>query len=100
MSVCWVSAEANPWVTPDNPPMVNIATKEMAYIIATVMRMRPPHIVAIQLRTFTPVGTAMVNVASENAVTDIGPMPEANMWWAHTPKPRKPIAIPEKMTKR
>ena len=48
---------------------------------------RPPYIVAIQLRIFTPVGTAMNIVASENASTEIGPMPEANMWCAHTPSP-------------
>ncbi|MNC96245.1 hypothetical protein D3C83_135680 [compost metagenome] len=23
------------------------------------------------------------------------PMPTANMWWAHTPKPRNPIKMPE-----
>jgi hypothetical protein len=22
-------------------------------------------------------------------------MPEANMWWAHTPQPMNPMAIPE-----
>ena len=55
----------------------------------------PPHIVASQLRIFTPVGTAMNIVDSENAATEIGPMPEANMWWAHTPQPMKPMAMPE-----
>ena len=57
---------------------------------------RPPHMVAVQLRIFTPVGTAMNIVVSENTVTEIGPMPETNMWWAHTPKPMKPMATPEK----
>ena len=51
--------------------------------------------VAIQLRIFTPVGTAMNIVVSEKAVTEIGPMPETNMWWAHTPQPMKPMAMPE-----
>ena len=55
----------------------------------------PPHMVAIQLRIFTPVGTAMNIVDSEKAATEIGPMPEANMWWAHTPQPMKPMAMPE-----
>ena len=55
----------------------------------------PPHMVAIQLRIFTPVGTAMNIVDSENAATETGPMPEANMWWAHTPQPMKPMAMPE-----
>ena len=50
---------------------------------------------AIQLRIFTPVGTAMSIVDSEKAATEIGPMPEANMWCAHTPQPMKPMAMPE-----
>ena len=29
-----------------------------------------------------------------NADTATGPMPVANMWCAHTPQPRKPIAMP------
>ena len=45
----------------------------------------PPHIVASQFRIFTPVGTAMNIVAIEKAKTEIGPMPDTNMWWAHTP---------------
>ena len=52
--------------------------------------------VAIQLRIFTPVGTAMNIVDTEKAATEIGPMPETNMWWAHTPQPMKPMAMPEK----
>ena len=55
----------------------------------------PPHIVAIQLRIFTPVGTAMNIVDTEKAATEMGPRPEANMWWAHTPQPMKPMAMPE-----
>ena len=55
----------------------------------------PPHSVAIQLRIFTPVGTAMNMVATQKAVTESGPRPETNMWWAHTPKPMKPMAMPE-----
>ena len=40
----------------------------------------------------------MAMVATENTATEIGPRPEANMWWAHTPQPTKPIAAPEKTT--
>ena len=71
-------------------------TWSTAKSIAVVKRSRPPHIVASQLRIFTPVGTAMNIVDNEKAATEIGPMPETNMWWAHTPQPMKPIAIPEK----
>ena len=75
--------------------MVNIATRPIENSIGVVNCSLPPHMVAIQLRIFTPVGTAMNIVDSENAATEIGPMPEANMWWAHTPQPMKPMAMPE-----
>ena len=60
--------------------MVNMATVPTANSIAVVNWILPPHIVANQLRIFTPVGTAMNIVAIENAKTEIGPMPETNMW--------------------
>ena len=44
---------------------------------------RPPHIVPIQLKNFTPVGTAM---RIENPVKNgSSTAPVVNMWWAHTP---------------
>ena len=58
-------------------------------------RIDPPHIVAIQLKIFTPVGIAMSIVVTPKNVSAIGPMPTANMWCAHTPKPRKPMRMPE-----
>ena len=75
--------------------MVNIATSATANFIATVKRICPPHIVAIQLKIFTPVGMAISIVASEKTESAIGPMPTENMWCAQTPKPRKPIRMPE-----
>jgi hypothetical protein len=50
------------------------------------------------LKIFTPVGIAMSIVDKPNAETATGPSPDANMWWAHTPQPRKPIAMPENTT--
>ena len=76
--------------------MVNIDTTPVANSIAELSRILPPHIVAIQFRIFTPVGTAMNMVESVKAPTEIGPMPETNMWCAHTPQPKKPMAMPEK----
>ena len=52
----------------------------------------------IQLKIFTPVGIAMIAVVMPNAVLATGPSPVANMWWAHTPNPMKPIAMPLKTT--
>ena len=49
----------------------------------------------IQLRIFTPVGTAMSMVAMEKTASATGPMPTENMWWDQTPKPKKPIMMPE-----
>ncbi len=56
--------------------------------------MSPPYIVPIQLKIFTPVGTAMMAVEMPKAVFATGPRPDAYMWCAHTPKPMKPIAMP------
>ena len=50
---------------------------------------------ASQLKIFTPVGIAMSMVATEKAASATGPMPVANMWWLHTPKPKKPMRMPE-----
>ena len=91
-----MSAGATEWVTPESPPIVNIDTTPKAKSIATVNLILPPHMVANQFRIFTPVGTAMNIVDIEKAATEIGPIPDTNMWWAQTPQPMKPMAIPEK----
>ena len=70
----------------------------MANSIAVVNVSLPPHIVSVQLTILTPVGMAMAIVATANTATETGPRPDANMWWAHTPQPTKPIAAPEKTT--
>ena len=75
--------------------MVNMATKPMANSMGVVNFSDPPHSVPIQLKIFTPVGTAMNIVESEKADTATGPRPTANMWWTHTPQPMKPMAMPE-----
>ena len=50
--------------------------------------------VPIQLKIFTPVGMAISIVASEKNASAKGPMPVENMWWLHTPKPRKAMNAP------
>ena len=77
-------------VTPDSPPIVNIAMNPSANSIGVVNRMAPPHIVPSQLKIFTPVGTAMSIVERPNAEFATGPSPMANMWCAHTPQPDEP----------
>ena len=78
--------------------MVNSTMRPMANSIAVVKCSLPPHIVSVQLTIFTPVGMAINIVLTENTATLTGPSPLANMWWAHTPQPMKPIAAPEKTT--
>ena len=55
----------------------------------------PPQSVPIQLKIFTPVGTAISIVVSAKNESASGPIPVANMWWLHTPKPRKAMNAPE-----
>ena len=49
---------------PVTPPTVKRNRKPKAQSIGVLNSIEPPHIVAIQLNTFTPVGTAMTIVAS------------------------------------
>ena len=51
----------------------------------------PFHIVATQLKTFTPVGTAISIVAYMKKRLPAAGMPTVNMWWPHTMNDR--IAI-------
>src|SRR4029450_4034292 len=86
------------WVTPDSPPMMNIVMKPSENSIGVFRWMSARHIVASQLKIFTPVGTAMNIVDKANAEFATGPRPTANMWWAHTPQPMNPMAMPENTT--
>ena len=46
------------------PPTVNRKMKPIAHSMGVLKSIEPPHMVAIQLNTFTPVGTAMTMVAA------------------------------------
>ena len=48
--------------------------------------------VATQLNTLMPVGTAIRKLAPAKMVSRAGLMPTANMWWAQTPKLMNPMA--------
>ena len=76
---------------PLRPPMIKSATKEIANSIGEVSRMEPRHIVASQLKTFTPDGNAMSIVVIMNIVPSGAAMPLTNMWWPQTMKPRPMI---------
>src|SRR2546423_651655 len=59
--------------------MVNIAMKPRANSIGVLKWRSPPHVVASQLKIFTPVGTAMNIVETAKAEFATGPNPTANM---------------------
>ena len=64
----------------------------MQNIMGTVKRIFPPHMVPSQLKILIPVGTpmAMVEAAKKALAYDV--IPTVNMWCAHTPRLRKPMA--------
>ena len=49
---------------PVSPPIVNMKMKPIAHSIGVRKSTEPPHIVAIQEKTFTPVGTAITMLAA------------------------------------
>src|SRR2546427_7863339 len=64
--------------------MMNMAMKPTAKCSAVVPRIVPPHSVAIQLKIFTPVGTAISIVVAEKTESAIGPSPTENRSEEHT----------------
>lgn len=78
---------------PVRPPTVNKKIKPRAHSIAASHLIMPPCSVASQLKTFTPVGMAIIMVADVKYARVSTSMPTVNMWCAHTIKPRKPIDI-------
>ena len=74
------------------PPTVNRKMKPIAHSIGVVKSIEPPHIVAIQEKIFTPVGTAITIVANDEIGCVSSVRPTVYMWCAHTTKPTTPIA--------
>ena len=73
------------------PPIVNTKMKPTANSIGVSKVIEPRHMVAIQLNTFTPVGTAISIVAYMKNSWPVTGMPVVNMWCAQTMNDR--IAI-------
>src|SRR3954465_8324141 len=69
---------------PEKPPMVKRQMKPIAKSIGVSKLMEPRHIVEIQLKILTPVGTAMRIVAYMKKRLPEAGMPTVNMWWPHT----------------
>ncbi|MDT4869649.1 hypothetical protein FQZ97_1046900 [compost metagenome] len=90
-----MSIGATDRIRPVKPPMVNTKMKPTAHIIGVSKVIEPFHMVAIQLKIFTPVGTAISMVEYMKNSWPVTGMPVVNMWCAHTTKDRmamEPVA--------
>ena len=78
-------------MTPVRPPKTNETRKPRLNTIGVSNVIDPRHIVPIQLKIFTPVGTAMSIVMSEKNGSSTAPV--TYMWCAHTDTDSAAIAI-------
>src|SRR4029453_11869060 len=83
-----IAAATPPRRSPDRPPITNIVTKPIAQSIGVVTWIRPSQVVASQEKTLIPVGTAISSVVIIIGTRSQFAIPETNMWWAQTEKPR------------
>ncbi len=95
VSETWMSIGTAPSITPESPPIRNMETKPSAQSMGVRRCSFPSQSVASQLKTFTPVGTAISSVVIIIGTRRYGAIPETNMWCAHTEKPSTRIAISE-----
>ena len=86
-----MSIGATERIRPVKPPMVNTKRKPTANSIGVSKVIEPFHMVAIQLKTFTPVGTAISMVEYMKNSWPVTGMPVVNMWCAQTTKLRMAI---------
>src|ERR1700741_5301355 len=87
-----MSTGATAIMIPVRPPTTNTNRKPTANNIGVSKLSEPSHIVAIQLKTLTPVGTAIRNdVYMKNSCPATG-IPTVNMWCAHTTHDMNAIA--------
>lgn len=80
-------------ITPVNPPIVNKKINPNDHIIPGVLEVREPYIVANQLKTLIPVGTAIIIVAEVKYARVSTSIPTVNIWCAQTINPKRPILI-------
>jgi len=79
--------------TPVMPPITNVTMKPIDHRIGTVNRMRPPYIVNSQLKTLTPVGTAMIIVMTPKKPLTFALAPMVKKWCSQTINDSTQIAI-------
>jgi hypothetical protein len=78
---------------PVRPPTVNNKIKAIANNEAGAIIIVPSHKVATQLKTFIPVGIAIIIVAALKKARESTSIPTVYIWCAQTIKPKIPIEI-------
>src|SRR5699024_2855324 len=87
----WKSIGGEERITPVRPPNRKVARNPIDHSIGVSKVSFPRHIVPIQLKNFTPVGTAMsIDMMAKNGSSTA---PVAYMWCAHTVIDRAAIPI-------
>ena len=76
---------------PVRPPNKKVIRKPITQSIGVSNETLPRHMVPIQLKNLTPVGTPIKKVINEKNGSSTCPL--ANMWCAHTETERAEIAI-------
>ena len=89
----WKSAGGTAISTPVMPPMTKVTMKPIDHSIGTVKRTRPPYMVNSQLKTFTPVGTAMIMVMTPKKPLTSALAPMVKKWCSQTRKDSTQIAM-------
>src|SRR3954464_8270479 len=75
------------------PPMTKVTMNPSDHRIGTVKQTRPPYIVNSQLKTMTPVGTAMTMVMTPKKPLTSALAPMVKKWCSQTRKERMQIAM-------
>src|SRR5918997_6109243 len=95
VSDTWMSNGTTASMIPLTPPSVNIVMKPSANSIGVRRWITPRHSVASQEKILMPVGTAISIVVIIMGTRIQLCIPDTNMWWAHTVKPRITMATSE-----
>src|SRR3954470_3390997 len=95
VSLTWMSKGTTASMMPLIPPRVNIVMKPSAKSMGVRRWITPRHMVANQEKILMPVGTAMSIVVIIIGTRIQGNIPDTNMWWAQTVKPRITMATNE-----
>src|ERR671914_1204029 len=96
VSDTWIVNGMTASMIPLIPPSVNIVMKPSANSMGVRRWITPLQSVASQEKILMPVGTAISIVVIIIGIRSQLHMPDTNMWWAQTEKPRITMATSEK----